>query len=496
MREPAPGGSSIRLRSAWARVRTWNVERWLLVLLVLAPLIGLIGVVVAEIVPDGRIGYHLLRAEQAGLLGPAAAGRTPLDTRQDLYTECLMVSIGLGDPAGSNIISSALVSPSHIGCARLDEELTTLENTGRLDPGTKYHRYWHGYAVITRPAVGVFGLVGARWIVFSLLIGVLAGLAASVSRSFGWLTAVILLAPVVLTTDVAVATMSIAQAIGVASALAGGWLAFLACRRSPTWRTAGLAAALAGTVSVYFDVMTTLPGSLALAASAATLGVCAAPAPPTRSMWRVTLAGVIGWFVGLTWMWVSKWVLAAMVVGISEVVDAVRNQIEFRLSGEYRDVSPSRTAGLEKNFSEWWNKPLTPWVIVLTVMLVVAVVGRTWFRRRNVEGWRDTALCVLIVAVPFMAWFMALDNHTQIHAWLVYRSLPIAFGAVGAMVVGMTSLDWSDRAPQPSAERLPTNAAIDVGVGTVDAVEPRAIRASSIASWRGQLRPVRLCRCP
>jgi hypothetical protein len=415
------------------------------VLLVLAPLFGLIGVIVAEIVPDGRIGYHLLRAEQAGHLGPTQASTSPLDTRRDHWTECAMVSIGLGDEGGDSIITSALKSPMYIGCERLDEKLTVLEETGRLEPGTRYHRYWHGYAVITRPAVGLFGLVGARWIVFSLLIGVVAGLASSVSRSLGFVATVILLAPAVLTTDIAVATLSIGQAIGVTSALAGGWLVFAVCRRSPAWRTAGLAAALAGAISAYFDVMTTLPGAMALAAAGATLGVCAARlAPPMRDMWRVTLAGVIGWGVGLGWMWASKWALAAIVVGIDEVFDAVTHQIAFRLSGDYRTVSPRRTAGLTRNFQEWWSRPLTPWVVCITALLVLSLVSFTWARQRSILGSREIALCCVVVAAPFTAWFMALNNHTQIHAWLVYRSFPIAFGAIGAMAVGMTSLDWRD----------------------------------------------------
>ena len=34
-----------------------------------------------------------------------------------------------------------------------------------------------------------------------------------------------------------------------------------------------------------------------------------------------------------------------------------------------------------------------------------------------------------------MSWYLALNNHSQIHPQLVYRSLPIAFGAVAALVV-------------------------------------------------------------
>jgi hypothetical protein len=434
------------LRSGWARVRTWSVERRLLALLVLAPLVGLIGVVVAEVVPDGRIAYHLLRADHAGHLGTTQASTSPLGTRRDHWTECNRISTGLGDEEGDGIIASALKNPTYVGCPVLHERLMALEETGRLEPGTTYLRYWHGYTVITRPAVGIFGLVGARWIAFSLLVGTIAGFASAVSRSFGFVTAVVLLGPVVLTTDAAIAMLSIGQAIGVASALAGGWLVFALCRRWPTWRIAGLAAALAGVVSVYFDVMTTLPGSLALAASGATLGVCAARVgAPLRNLWRVPLAAVTGWGVGLVWMWVWKWLLATTVVGFDEVVDSVRRQVAFRLAGEHQSVSRTLTAGLTKNLREWWRYPLTPWVVVTTALIVVSLVSFAWLRRRDVSASREVALCCAAVAVPFAGWFLALNNHTQIHVFFVYRSLPLAFGALAAIVVGATVLEGDGR---------------------------------------------------
>ena len=30
-------------------------------------------------------------------------------------------------------------------------------------------RYWHGYAVFTRPALAIFGLSGTRWLAFAAL---------------------------------------------------------------------------------------------------------------------------------------------------------------------------------------------------------------------------------------------------------------------------------------------------------------------------------------
>ncbi len=131
-------------------------------------------------------------------------------------------------------------------------------------------------------------------------------------------------------------------------------------------------------------------------------------------------------------MWVSKWVIAAAVVGVDEVVDNVRSQIEFRLSGDYEGVSPSRVRGLTENLGEWWRQPLTPWVVV-AVLIVLAVAGGPVASRSR--GRRADRRRAARSSPPrCSAGTRALNNHSQIHSWLVYRSLPIAFGGLSALV--------------------------------------------------------------
>ena len=75
-----------------------------------------VGVVAAELVPDGRIGYHLIRAEAGRCFGPIERPSSPLGTTADRFSECVALSIGLGDPPGQNTLKTALSSPSYGGC--------------------------------------------------------------------------------------------------------------------------------------------------------------------------------------------------------------------------------------------------------------------------------------------------------------------------------------------------------------------------------------------
>jgi hypothetical protein len=430
-----------------------GLERRLLLLLLLAPLLGLIGVTAGEIVPDGRIGYHLLRAEKSGMLSAVERSPSPLGTTIDHFSECVALGIGLGDEPGQNIVSSALTSPTYSGCEPLMAALDGLEANDTLTPGTSYLRYWHGYGTVTRPAVGVLGVTGTRWLAFGLLAAVVVGMVAAVRRSLGRTAGALLLLPALLTTDMVIGGLTVQQAIGIATAWAGGWMAFAVTVRRPSWLAAALVAALAGALNAYVDLMTTIPGALALTAVGATAGALAAgPIAARDQAWRVTAAAVIGWTAGLVWMWSSKWVLATLAVGVDEVVDNVKSQIEFRISGEHEGTTGRRTGGLTDNLAEWWSRPLTPWVVVGLVAIFVIVVVRARVSRRP---WVAAAACAAIVAVPVVGWYVVLNNHSQIHAWMVYRSLPLAAGGISALAyVLLGSPAASESLPEPDRADL------------------------------------------
>ena len=412
-------------------------------LLLLAPLLGLVGVVAAELVPDGRIGYHVLRAQRAGLIDTGEHTPSPLGTTTDHFSECVAITIGLGDRPGDSVVTSALRSPSYVGCEQAAEHLEELDRTDALPAGRSYLRYWHGYAVVSRPALGVFGLAGARWVGFAVLVVAVAGMVASVARRFGPAPAAVLVAPALLTTDMVLGGLVLPHALGLATAWFGGWLTLTLVRRAPAWRTAALAAGVAGALSAYADLMTTMPGALALAVTGAALGVRAGARPPAGPGWRVPVGAAVGWVAGLAWMWASKWVLAATVVGVDAVVDNVRTQIEFRLAGEHGDVEPTPLRGLADVLETWWHEPLTPWVLLGLVAMISWVLAR-W--RPSRTTWWTLGPVWLAVVVPVAGWFAALNNHTQIHAWIVYRSLPIAAGALAAVTwIAVASRVLSER---------------------------------------------------
>lgn len=408
-----------------------SADRRLLVVLLCAPLLGLIGVMVSYVVPDTQIADHLIDAEHAGILTDTSdAGLTPLGTEPERYTECTAFSLGLADVSGEGFVAHALLGTAYTGCERLGAALDKYGEDGELSPGYSYLRYWHGYSILTRPGLGLVGVAGTRWLSFAFMAVAVGGMCAAVRRSFGIAPAMLLLAPTLLTTDVVIGSLSTSTAIGTGSAWVAGWLSFVLVRDRPAWRRAALVTALAGAITAYLDLMTTMPGSFALTVAGATLGAMAGVRQAEQGLWKVSAAAAGGWAIGLAGMWASKWIIASLAVGLATVMDAVTEAVEFRLSSGTHGVTDSRVRGLTINVEQWWDQPLTP-SVVFGALAAVAVGMIRW--RRSKGEVRSIVVCCALVAVPVMSWYLALNNHSQIHPQTVYRSLPIAFGAVVAL---------------------------------------------------------------
>ncbi len=451
--EDAQGGRSRSEPAASGRRRS-RLEVRLAALLLLAPLLGAAGVVAAELVPDTRIADQLVEAHATGVLPESGLlEQTPLGTAPARYTECTSFSLGLGDRPGAGLFDRAMLSPAYTGCGRLTARLDTYGDTEALEPGTPYLRYWHGYAVISRPTLALAGVRGTRWVAIALSGVAIAALAVAVRRRWGTGVALVLVGPAILTTDTLLGGLSATTAWGGACAWLGGWLTFTVVEARPAARAAALAGAVAGALTAYGDLMTTMPGARALAGAGAALGA-ATPGRegPARGAWRLGGIAMAGWLVGLAWMWASKWIIAAAVLGIREVDETVRTQIAFRVSGDSRGTTGARSEGIMRNLRMWWEQPWTPWV-VLGAVGGVAVLVVLALRRRP---WRAVSWSLLLFAVGSfavtLAWYAALNNHSQIHPQLVYRSLPLSLGASAAMAVVALRREamWARAVPAPA----------------------------------------------
>ncbi len=301
---------------------------------------------------------------------------------------------------------------------------------------------------------------------FALLIGASAALAAVLARSLGWAGPVLLLAPLVLTSDYLELPQKLPAALSMAVALAGGAAAWVAIDRwRSEWGLAGVGI-VAGSLYVYVDLLTNPP-----LAWLATIGLAMIAA--YRAGWgrsRTSMVGGIAfasWIVGYGASWFMKWLLAALVIGFGEALDAVRDQIAFRLDGEHVEVDGSLGAAIDANFETWFAAPLfgrTGLVLLAAALGAACVVA---YRRSGTSALEWLGLLALPSFIPLI-WLEVLSNHSQIHQHFTYRVLPFALGYLLLVVYAVmrTEAPRSTGGERAAQHRGAGRSATDDGLAT------------------------------
>lgn len=398
------------------------------------------GAVAAEVVPDSRVADSLVKAIGTGDLTAAEYGRSPSGRQVDHYTECIALTEGLGDPPGTTPFETAATSPDLNRCAVAVPKLTEYAATGGFTRVGNYFRYWHGYAVITRPALAVVGLGGTRAISLFLVVAGIIGMWAMARPRFGpWVAAAFTL-PAVLTADVLEVHASVPHAMSWACAFGSAMLAMALLGplgpdgRAPRAPRVSLARCLVvgimcGSLVAYFDLMIAMAANVCFLLTLTLLFTQQQQGSSPR--WLKSVGAVVasgaGWLVGLATTWASKWLIAAAFLGTGPVVENVKHQVGFRLNGKSEYATGGLGAAVRSNLSVWTESRLVDVVLVLTAAALLVWTIRAW-RRGTLRP--VTLLMYAGVSLSVPVWFEILSSHSQIHSWLIYRSLAAALSAI------------------------------------------------------------------
>lgn len=418
------------------------------ILLVLVPAAAAAATMLAGLVPDRMIldalvdgveRRQIINLPQVGISGRGV----------DAFSDCLALTMGLGETDGGPA-TIWLRSPTLGSCDGAIASIQAYRAGEGLTGGYEYFRYWHGYTVFSRPLVATVGVAGARIVLFWTFLGVTALFARRLWRYHGAIAPIALLGPFLLTSDTVELARSLPHGVPATVGIGGAWAVhWAASDRSAPDGTADLRLAtvafLAGAAYVFVDVLTTPPGVWALAVCMA-LVASANRAAGGRLAVRGLVAGG-AWIIGWAWTWISKWIIAAVVLGLDRVRTSIGDAVDDRLAGErdYIDLAPFNAVRV--NVELWLDHPLTPPVLIA---IAVAAVIR-WRRPEHRATWRTRVIVGAPALIPFV-WFEVLRNHSLVHPGFVYRSLGVSAGVVAlAVLIDSSSLRSSPERRTDSA---------------------------------------------
>lgn len=324
--------------------------------------------------------------------------------QKDNFTDATMVSSSMPLPEGYGHMRGAFANPMPFdrsaGNTCATRALAAIDdyNTGNMDT---YSRYWCGFLVTLRPMLAMTELNTIR-IVDTVILWLLALLATvMVWRRIGGREALFFI--------IAIMAVGFPVVPGVLQYFTCFFLMMLCSilvlavnRKRLTGMFCGVVMFVTGAVTVYFDFLTTPVLTLGFPAIFILLRRDALPD------WRMLLLCVICWGLGYFGLWATKWVISPLVSGLDIMAEAV-NAAHIRAGG----ISEALMAG---NAKEWT-------LLALVFMGLAAVLLSVIYVRRSVRVPQrvDSAMPIAVIAlIPFI-WVLALQNHSAVHYWFVWR---------------------------------------------------------------------------
>lgn len=411
------GGRRLVPRTGWGRF---------LAVAILLPIAGLFGVAIADALPDRLVMDRLADAIGTGDIVTDNYPTGTTGARLDRHSECKRMTIGLGDEPAVGTIESAIRSPTLGSCPGMVARVNGWVDGDGLVRAYEYSRYWSGSVIAFRVGLLLVGVAGMRMVAAVALFGAVLWAWHRLSRTSGSAVAVVGLAPLVLSTDFVDLPGALLHAIAWIVILVSVALVSRLPDDADRW-TIVTVLFLVGAAFLYLADMTNPPASWALATGV--LGITGARTLRGRALLVRVVVGGGAWVAGFAWMWASKWGLAAAVYGVGEMADEVSGQIDLRLNAAPEGAPPPGFLdGLRLTWGAWWDVPLTGPVVAAVVIGTIWIVSRRGMADLAAT-WADRVVLSLPALIP-PVWLMLLRNHTQIHFWFVYRSLPAALAVL------------------------------------------------------------------
>ena len=416
-------------------------------------------VVLVNAIPNSRILKHVFSSASPVDYQPSQLGSGMIDEftgMVDYYDECVASTVGLGPQADEeHLVARSFLSPDIGSCSQLQSY-----RRGHYE-GMNYWRFWHGYQVFLRPLLFFFQLQQIRFLSFAAFVCLAAFFVCQVARFNASCGLAIVLALLCIPAASQISLFPLMMVWVVPFSL-GGWLLL----RSPAAdeRLLRKAAFLAAGMLCCFLNFLTVPLLSLTIPLLALYWKGEFDADSSKLTLRELLVLSALWLTGYAACWASKWILTAILLNGGVVTDQLGAVIRYRLgmgpdpNGSLpRPVSPARS--VFKNVRSCWSGCLI--VVALAIIRFRPLLSAARSRKRvNIAA---VAVPLVLFTMP-VAWLLALEEHSILHAWFVSQIYFTSFALLLAMILRTPrSGDYSVRAHRAvSAGMCPSEIASEV----------------------------------
>lgn len=422
-----------------------NVLRKIIILLA-APVIGLVLLLLVHLLPNGKMYEHVYWSIDT--VTAEFEDETLVDgykaTLTGNFTDCLMILHAVYDHPGHSVLEQSLLMYRPEYLISDDPEAWQPGNSlvdyivnGNINREVTYGRYWHGYLVFLKPLLMITSLGSVRLFFAAfqlLLLGlVVIELASKGMKKAAW--AFILSMPYLFFfSTFASLSLSICFFLMI-------FAMYVLIRFWDVLEDKKLffeAFLIFGILTSYFDFLTY---------PLVTLGfplVFYAYRKAGNEYGKKNLLSVVcnsfAWFAGYGFMWMSKWLIAA-VFGYKGLIGDAFSTVGTRVGSA---ESLSRIGGFFRVIG--LNlKPYLNWGFFIYIFIVLAscVTGFICKKKKamdlkSISGKVKSGWILLFIALYPFFWFIALENHSEQHWIYTCRIFAVTFYAVSSFLVYLT----------------------------------------------------------
>lgn len=390
-------------------------------------------------IPSTAMTKHLNESEKLldqESISPIQYAAQRENAKYDNYTVYHMLN--LAAHSGGNPFVESLASKNYF----LSEDFpAALQKAIEGESNHTYPRYWHGYLVFLKPLLVFFNIREIRLLCQVFFFALLALVVGCLSRRSGsGLGAGVVLTVSFCLFGAAQAAETLPIFSSFALSLMGClWILFLS-KRKIYERKSNLFSedfillcsfGVFGALTVYFDFLDN--PILTLCVPLALYLYLEKHAMTMRRMLKIGFCSLIGWGAGYGLLWLGKWLLAEVVTGVS-VLNIALEQVKFR-SGASDLGMPESGGPLKAVMSNFASLGFVRYILLFVCFCALVCVAGLAIRTRigredEHSGHALIATCIgliLISTVPYL-WYMAVSNHSIVHAsFITYRTQIGAF---------------------------------------------------------------------
>ncbi len=360
----------------------------------------------------------------------------------DRYADTILVAIAYQYDEDKPVESVIKSSYYHDDLMNENDNLMLAVSEG-LEPNQQYLRYWHGANVILRPLLLLFD-VEEIYVINAILLGIMSALLIGV-----------------LTFKKA---YTLVAGIGIGIVMTSGWIVPFSFEYTWTyglmmlmsilvvcmaykdkWEYIGFVFMVGGILTNYLDFLTT-----------ETL-TCTVPLliliwlksnqtnkPTLKEIFVFSGKNILLWGAGYVGMWISKWIIASIVLG-ENVMPYITGHMGERIDGDL-GLNPVQYifSAVTRNLSCLFPFEYGGFGAMLGILMLVFAfyVGYVHYGKKEDKSY--IWIYFAIAMIPYIR-YMVLHNHAYLHYFFTYRAQLATVLAVVLILELLTDRRWFAR---------------------------------------------------